>query len=176
MKYKDILKKINTKKLISFVLFITLFRISITAIVFYIKALEKCFNTNYFIQSPRNLFDCISIICTNKIVALICVIITLILIFLFINIYFTRKQLKNEIDGISFKEKDGTHGTANFIKPQEIKELSIGNEEQVNGMIIGKTLDTDELIVLPDKCSSINRNIMVWGASGSRKIYKFYYS
>ena len=174
LKSKNVFKMINIRKLALFIAFIILFRISITAITFYIKALENCFNKDYYIQIPKNIIECLVIVCTNKTVALICLIIALIYIFLIFNIYFSKKQLKNEIEGISFKEKDGTHGTANFIKPQDIKELSIGNEEQVNGIVLGKTLDTDELIVLPDKCKTINRNIMVWGASGSRKIHKLY--
>ena len=34
--------------------------------------------------------------------------------------------------------------------------------------LLGKTLDSDEIITLPDDCKSLNRNVMIWGASGSR--------
>ena len=89
---------------------------------------------------------------------------------------FSRKNIKIENNGILFKEKDGTHGTANFTTANQIKGLSIGKEETTPGIILGRTLDTDEIIVVPDEFKEINRNIMIWGASGSRKVLWIYNS
>ena len=33
-------------------------------------------------------------------------------------------------------------------------------------MVLGKTLDTDEVIVLPNSCKTVNRNVMVQGHQG----------
>ena len=83
------------------------------------------------------------------------------------NIFDCFKQMKIEKEGIRFT-KDGTHGTASLVTPQEIDILKIGEEENTPGIVLGKTLDTDEIITLPDNCKEINRNIMIWGSSGSR--------
>lgn len=100
----------------------------------------------------------------------------LIFVFLIFNVLFTRKQIKTEKEGVNFKQKNGTHGTANFTTAEEIKILKIGDEEKTPGILLGKTLESDEIIILPDECKSLNRNVMIWGASGSRKIYELYYS
>ena len=76
--------------------------------------------------------------------------------------------MKTEKEGIDFKPKNGTHGTANFTTAEEVKILQIGDEEKTPGILLGKTLDSDEIITLPDDCKSLNRNVMIWGASGSR--------
>ena len=42
--------------------------------------------------------------------------------------------------------------------------VKIGDEEKTPGILLGKTLDSDEIITLPDDCKSLNRNVMIWGA------------
>ena len=166
----NLLKKILQKK--NIIIFISLYasiRILVPMINGYIKLLSKCFNKQYVVTEIHNFFDCIKAVHNNKIIALIYAIIALIFIFGVYNILFTKKQMKVEKEGINFKQKDGTHGTANFADAKEIDILKIGNEQEIPGMVIGKTLDTDEIIVLPDNCKSVNRNVMVWGASGAGK-------
>ena len=91
--------------------------------------------------------------------------------------YNLKTSLKNaniETEGIIFKKKDGTHGTAGFANINDLKHiLQVGNEEKTNGIILGKTIDSDEIIILPDSYKKLNRNIMVFGASGSGKSRKF---
>ena len=163
-------KKVLNKK-ITMPIFLFLFiRITIPLVTNYFKLLEKCFNKDYSLIEVRSVLDCIKIVLNNKIIGIISLTATLILCFITFNIYFTVKRRKIENEGIRIKEKDGTHGTANFINPHDIKELSIGKEATTPGVILGKTIDTDEIIVLPDKFKERNRNIMIWGASGSRKV------
>lgn len=172
-----LLKKVYENKiLISFIFLFVSILIFVPMIRLYISILEKCFDTNYNIQNIKNIFDIFNIIWNNKKIGLIYFLIDFILIFLVKLIFYTKRQLKIENEGINFKQKDGTHGTANFTTVKDIKNLIIGNEEVTNGIVIGRTLDTNELITLPDEYKEINRNIMVWGASGSRKIYQLYNS
>ena len=95
----------------------------------------------------------------------------------FITYYNLKTSLKNaniETEGIKFRKKDGTHGTAGFANINDLKHiLQVGNEKNTNGIILGKTIDTDEIIILPDSYKKLNRNIMVFGASGSGKSRKF---
>lgn len=51
--------------------------------------------------------------------------------------------------------------------------LEVGNEPSRNGIILGKTIDTDEIIILPDSFKGLNRNTVVIGASGAGKSRKF---
>lgn len=157
------------KKILMPLLIIILIRISVPIICWYIGLLEKCFNKQYNIIKINNLFDCIKVVWNNKIIGLICLIIALIFVFTIYNIKLTKKRMKIEREGISFKKKDGTHGTASFATAEEIDILKIGDEENTPGIVIGKTLDSDEIITLPDSCKSINRNVMIWGASGAGK-------
>lgn len=176
MKYNKI-KKLKYKNVVIFIaIFLLFIRLLVPMINGYIGLLGKCFDKEYKVKTIHNLFDCISTVCTNKIICLICIIIALIFVFLIFNVLFTRKQIKTEKEGVNFKQKNGTHGTANFTIAEEIKILKIGNEEKTPGILLGKTLESDEIITLPDECKSLNRNVMIWGASGSRQINKLYYS
>lgn len=167
---KDIIIKIlSNKKILISLFIIVLIRVGVPIICWYIQILEKCFNKQYNILNINNLLDCIKVILNNKIIGLICIIIALIFVLTIYNIKLTKKRMKIEREGITFKSKDGTHGTACFATAQEIDILKIGDEENTPGMILGKTLDTDEIIILPDSCNSINKNVMIWGASGAGK-------
>lgn len=163
-------KQIKTLQRICIFLLIIVFSfiILVPAITKYLRILEICFNSNYNLIEIKNIIDCFNSLGQNKIIGFICFIIDLILIFLCFNILFTNHRLKIENEGIDFKPKDGTHGTASFALPEDIEILKISNEKETNGLLLGKTLDTDEIITLPDSFKGVNRNIMVWGASGSR--------
>lgn len=81
------------------------------------------------------------------------------------SIILTKANAKIEVEGIKLKNKDGTHGTADWGTKEEIKEyLSIGKRD---GIILGQT-DEGELITLPLN-TYLNKNIAVFGASGSKK-------
>ncbi len=169
MKWKNLKKILSNRWIISLILFIFSIQVFVPIITAYFRTLEKCFGKEYKILEIKNMLDSFKALTYNKTIGVICFIISLIFIFLAYNIYFTRKQLKNEREGIGFKKKDGTHGTANFTTAEEIEILKIGNEEETPGIVLGETLDTGEIITLPDTCKSINRNVMIWGASGSGK-------
>lgn len=142
-------------------------------IVMYIRQLEKCFETSYNLKYAQNLLNAPGIILNNPIIVVIYLIITIILYLTIYNIRSTLKNSKVENEGINYKQKDGTHGTANFTEAKELSGiLQIGNEKNTNGIILGKTLDTDEIILLPDEYKNLNKNIIVFGASGVGKSRK----
>lgn len=77
----------------------------------------------------------------------------------------TIKNRKIEVEGINLKKKDGTFGTADWGSKEEIQEyLSIGKRD---GIILGET-DEQEIITLPMN-TYLNKNIAVFGSSGSKK-------
>lgn len=163
------IKEILHSRLVITLIYIFLSIIIIVPITnWYINILEKCFNKDYQIIEIYNLFDCFKVIFTDKTILFIYLILAIQIALFIFNIFFTKKQMKTEKEGIRFT-KDGTHGTAGLITPQEIDILKIGDESNTPGIVLGKTLDTDEIITLPDSCKKINRNIMIWGSSGSGK-------
>lgn len=165
--------KKDKKIIISFLIFVIL-EIVTPLIVIYIKQLEKCFETNYKLKCTDNLLNAIGIILNNPIISIIYIIFIIILYLLFCCIKSTIKNNKIENEGINYKEKDGTHGTANFTNAKELTDiLQIGNEEKRNGVILGKTIDTNEIILLPDEHRNLNRNFIIFGASGTGKSRKF---
>lgn len=97
------------------------------------------------------------------------IMIWIILVFIFLllknTITTTKANTKIEVEGINLKNKDGTYGTADWATKEEIKEfLSIGKND---GIIIGET-DEHEIITLPMD-TYLNKNIAVFGSSGSKK-------
>ncbi len=170
---KKLKLKSNRKAKIGILIFIILELIT-PLIVLYIQQLEKCFKSNYELKKIENLLNAPGIILGNPVIFLIYIIIIVILFLAFYNIKSTLKNKKAEKEGVNYKQKDGTHGTANFTKAEELKHiLQIGNEENTNGIILGKTLDTDEIILLPDNYKELNRNVIIFGASGTGKSRKF---
>lgn len=165
------LEKLNKKtKIILICIFIEIVTIIITL---YFKILEKCFDIT-ILKGAENILNAPKIIFCNPALILIAIFVIAIGVLISINIKKFLKGTNEENIGINFKQKDGTHGTANFSDVRELSDiLTIGNEENTNGIIIGKTLDTDELIILPDDYGDLNRNIFIIGASGSGKSRKF---
>lgn len=122
----------------------------------YILVLEKCFERN--------------IILTNNLYALICVIIALISIFIVLDILLVFSKKENENKGIKIKTQDGTFGTANWMPESEISQvLGINNNSQ--GIILGKY--NNDIIKLPFQ-SHFNKNICVFGSSGSMKTIRLF--
>lgn len=120
----------------------------------YIRILNICFNKN--------------IILTSKLYALICLIIALISFFIVIDVLLVVYKRDGQNNGFKIKEKDGTHGTANWMQEDEIENvLGINN---VPGIILGKY--NENLVKLPFK-SHFNKNICVFGSSGSMKTIGF---
>lgn len=159
----------NRTKVILICVLIEVFTMIVTL---YFKILEKCFDMQ-ILKGAENIFNAPKIIICNPGLILTAIFIIVIGVLSFINIKRFLKGTNEENEGINFKQKDGTHGTANFTEAQELSNiLVIGNEENTNGLIIGKTLDTDEIIILPDDFTSLNRNIVIIGASGSGKSRK----
>lgn len=165
------IEELNTKtKVIIICALIEVFTMIITL---YFKAVEKCFDIK-MLKGAENILNAPKILLNNPKIIVIAIFMAVIGVLSFINIKHFLEGTKEEIDGIRFKEKDGTHGTARFADVRELTDiLVIGNEENTNGLILGKTLDTDELIILPDNYRGLNRNIFVLGASGSGKSRKF---
>lgn len=164
-------KELDTKTRV--ILICALVEVAMIIITLYIKAVEKCFDIT-ILKGTENILNVPKILIYNPGMIVIAIVMIAIGILSFINIKNFFKGTNEEVEGIGFKEKDGTHGTANFSDVRELTDiLTIGNEENTKGIIIGKTLDTDEIITLPDSYKDLNRNIFVIGASGSGKSRKF---
>ena len=120
----------------------------------YIEIINICFNKN--------------IILTNKLYAVICVVIALISIFIILDILLVVFKKKDENKGVNFKTEDGTYGTASWMTESEMKDiLGVGD---VPGIILGKY--NNEIVKLPFE-SYFNKNICVFGSSGSMKTTAF---
>ena len=164
-------KELDTKTRV--ILICALVEVAMIIITLYIKAVEKCFDIT-ILKGAENILNVPKILIYNPGMIVIAIVMIAIGILSFINIKNFFKGTNEEVEGIGFKEKDGTHGTANFSDVRELTDiLTIGNEENTKGIIIGKTLDTDEIITLPDSYKDLNRNIFIIGASGSGKSRKF---
>lgn len=100
---------------------------------------------------------------------IISIVIWLILIVIFEllkdSIITTKENSKIEVEGINLKKKDGTFGTADWGTREEIEEY-LGIDKR-DGIILGKT-ENDEIITLPLE-TYLNKNIAVFGSSGSKK-------
>lgn len=120
----------------------------------YIKVLEMVFEKKIYL--------------TTNLYSLICFIFAIISIFIFVDILLVFKKEKNENKGINFKNEDGTYGTANWMSEKEIENvLSL---EDIPGIILGKY--NGNIVKLPFD-SYFNKNITVFGSSGSMKTIGF---
>lgn len=135
-------------------LFFTLNIVIITNVKKYIEILNICFNENIFLS--------------NKLYAIISFTIAFISILIILDILLVISKGKNENKGIIFKPENGTYGTSDWMPENEIKEvLSI---DDVPGIILGKY---NENIVKIPLNSYFNKNICVFGSSGSMKTTAF---
>ena len=139
----------NKKKYIKFLCFLFSGVIIVPFINHYLKILDKNFKTNFGIGTS----------------IIIWIVFILIFTLLKKNIIVTKENSKIEVEGINLKKKDGTFGTADWGTKEEIQEyLGIGKR---NGIIIGQT-EESEIITLPLD-TYLNKNIVVFGSSGSKK-------
>ncbi|MBR3003076.1 MAG: type IV secretory system conjugative DNA transfer family protein [Clostridia bacterium] len=120
----------------------------------YFEILKKCFEKN--IELTPNLY------------MLICSIIVLISILIILDILLVTHKQNKENKGIKFKEDDGTYGTANWMQEDEIKNILSFDKP---GIILGKS--NNKFIKLPFD-SSFNKNIAVFGSSGSMKTIRIF--
>ncbi|KHD38165.1 conjugal transfer protein TraG [Clostridium acetobutylicum] len=85
---------------------------------------------------------------------------------------FLYRNMDSEEKGINHLRNNGTQGTANWMKNSEIKKvLTIGEGE---GLVFGSIKEgfRNKMVILP-KDTFFNKNIAVFGASGSMKSRSF---
>lgn len=120
----------------------------------YIKILEIVFNRKIYLAT--NLYS------------FICLIFAFISILIMLDIILVFKKEKIENKGINFKPEDGTYGTANWMSEKDIKNIL--TIEDKPGIILGKY--NGNIVKLPLN-SFFNKNICVFGSSGSMKTIRF---
>lgn len=149
--------KISLFFLFSYIIFVPL-------INSFMKLLEKAFKADLN-TIDINLLNLFTVVFRNGFILVIWLIINLIIVLVIKNIATTKQNAKIEVEGINLKKKDGTYGTADWGNKEEIQEyLSIGKRD---GIILGET-EEHEIITLPMD-TYLNKNIAVFGSSGSRK-------
>ena len=121
----------------------------------YFLILEKCFEKNISL--------------TNNLYAFICFIIAFIFILIILDILLILFKKQEENKGIKFKTEDGTYGTSNWMPENEINQVLGLNETP--GIILGKY--NGNIVKLPF-ASYFNKNIMVFGSSGSMKTIRIF--
>lgn len=121
----------------------------------YFLILEKCFEKNISL--------------TNNLYAFICFIIAFIFILIILDILLILFKKQEENKGIKFKTEDGTYGTSNWMPESEINQVLGLNETP--GIILGKY--NGNIVKLPFD-SYFNKNIMVFGSSGSMKTIRIF--
>ena len=122
----------------------------------YINVLNICFEKN--------------IVLTNFYYTVICSIIAIISILIILSIKLVVFYKKDEIKGIKLKSEDEHIGTADWLNDNEID--GILGRNNVPGIILGKR--NNDIIKLPFD-SFFNKNISVFGSSGSMKTIRFSY-
>ncbi len=121
----------------------------------YFLILEKCFEKNISL--------------TNNLYAFICFIIAFIFILIILDILLVLFKKQEGNKGIKFKTEDGTYGTSNWMPENEINQVLGLNETP--GIILGKY--NGNIVKLPFD-SYLNKNIMVFGSSGSMKTIRIF--
>lgn len=155
--------KINKKAKIA-LFFLLSYVVFIPIINGFMKILEKSFQTNLN-TIDINLLNLFTVIFRNKTIAIIWIMLNFIAILVAKNIVTTKQNSKIEVEGVNLKKKDGTFGTADWGNKEKIQEyLSIGKRD---GIILGET-EEQEIITLPMN-TYLNKNIAVFGSSGSKK-------
>lgn len=147
-----------TKKIIfySSIVFLIILNILIDInIQNYINILNECFNKNIIINQFYHAF--------------ICSIIAFISILIAIGIKLVVYYKTDEIKGVNLKAEDGTFGTANWLNDNDIDNILGRNN--IPGLILGKK--NNDIIKLPF-ASYFNKNIAVFGSSGSMKTIRIF--
>ncbi len=152
------------KKVKILLFFLSSYIILVPTINEFMKILEKSFNTNLN-TIDINLLNLFTVIFRNGTIFITWIILNAIIILVAKNVIVTKQNAKIEVEGINLKKKDGTFGTADWGNKEEIQEyLSIGKRD---GIILGET-EEQEIITLPMD-TYLNKNIAVFGSSGSKK-------
>lgn len=153
------------KKIASIVcLLLIIFFASVPPAVWCENRIAICFGEKASDYESKNIFDTYKVAFTNQKILIICGVVALILVLFVLDIYFTIKKAKIENKGIKFKVEDGTFGTANWMNETELEEsFEVGTED---GIVVGKI--NNKIITLPNNTRH-NKNIAVFGASGSKK-------
>ena len=145
----------------------------IKKLIFYIS-LFVCLILNIFLDTHINNYVLVlekkygkNIVLDIKTYSLICFIIAFISIFIAIDTLLVLKKKSSKNKGIIFKIEDGTYGTANWMSENEITEVLSFDKP---GIILGKY--NNKLVKLPFD-SYFNKNICVFGSSGSMKTIGF---
>ena len=141
-------------------IYIILFAVIVINIIFdinvsnYFEILRECFN------KPIPL--------TYNLYAVICSVFALISILIVIDILLVFKKENDKNKGVQIKTEDGTYGTSNWMNENEMADvLSTDNKP---GIILGKY--NNNIVKLPFE-SHFNKNICVFGSSGSMKTIRF---
>ena len=124
-------------------------------------------NINNYINLLNNCFS-INVVLIDFYYTLICSIIAFISILIIIVIKLVVFYKKDEIKGINLKSEDGTFGTADWLSDNELNTI-LGKNDTA-GLILGKK--NNDIIKLPFN-SYFNKNITVFGSSGSMKTIGF---
>lgn len=125
------------------------------------------FNIKNYFEILNNCFN-VNVIVSNKLYCVICIIIALISILIILDILLVLFKNKIENKGIKFKFEDGTHGTASWMNEKEMTEVL---SFEKSGIILGKC--NNKLVKLPFD-SHFNKNICVFGSSGSMKTIRIF--
>ena len=120
----------------------------------YFNILNECFSYN--------------VVLTNNLYTIICIIIALISILIVLDILLVIYNKNSQNKGIKFKTEDGTFGTADWMQKKEI--FNVLGTNDVPGIILGKY--KKDIVKLPFD-SYFNKNICVFGSSGSMKTIGF---
>lgn len=159
----------NKKYIMIFLIIFLYIRLTIPIINWYIEEVNKCFKLEINLLETKSLLQCIYALFRMPQISIVFVFISFLILLTTYNATYTIKKVKIETEGIKYKNKDGTFGTADWSSIEEAKEyLSIGKED---GIVFGKTPE-GESVCLPED-TFLNKNIAVFGASGSRKTRAF---
>lgn len=157
------------RKILFFFIVLIYIRLMIPIINYYLVQINKCFEIEYENIKIKSLVGCILEIFKEPIIGIIFLFNSIIVISAISNILATVKKFKIENEGIKYKNKDGTHGTADWATQEEASSyLSIGQDD---GLIFGKT-DDGKVVCLPEN-TFFNKNIATFGSSGSKKTRAF---
>lgn len=154
-------------------LFFLITYILLTPIIcWYYNKLNEYMNFSSAYVKIDNLLEIWSVGFSNVYIIFAWSVISIIILSSYKLIKVTIENSKIETEGIKYKDKDGTYGTADWANREEIEDfLSVGKRD---GIIIGET-EENQLITL-HMDTYLNKNIAVFGASGSRKISWICYS
>lgn len=135
--------------------------------IFFVLNILVDYNVKKYVQLLEKCFD-INIIMETKLYAIIYIVNMIISILIASSIYFITKDEQNKKIGFKLKKGDSTFGSAEWMNNDEIKKVL--TTEDIPGIILGKK--DNKIVKLPFN-SYFNKNIAVFGASGSMKTRGF---